>query len=168
MATRGTATPVSSQCCTHARRAGTVTARVPTSTTVQLYELVQSYSCTVLSPQPIFACKNVPAAREPISRISIHPRPRAVRLGTGVNRSTPGPLVTPGPRGGFPGVRGRRRGLAGTYPRCWGSAGAAGAGPEPTPGSRLLRVWRACCLLENTHGIDHLPHCPNDTLGNPR
>jgi hypothetical protein len=39
--------------------------------------------------------------REPISRISIHPRtPPAVRLGTGVNKSTPGPLVTPGPRGG--------------------------------------------------------------------
>jgi hypothetical protein len=67
-----------------------------------------------------------------------------VRLGTGVNRFTPGPLVTPGPRGGSPGVRGRRRGLAGTYPRCWGSAGAAGAGPEPTTGSRLLQVWRAC------------------------
>jgi hypothetical protein len=86
--------------------------------------------------------------REPISRISIHPRtPPAVRLGTGVNRFTPGPPVTPGPRGGSPGVRGRRRGLAGTYPRSWGSAGVAGAGPEPTPGSRLLRVWRACCWV---------------------
>jgi|EP01047_Picozoa_sp_COSAG01_P039594 hypothetical protein len=59
--------------------------------------------------------------REPISRISIHSRtPPAVRLGTGVNRFTPGPPVTPVPRGGSPGVQGRRRGLAGTYPRCCG------------------------------------------------
>ena len=99
--------------------------------------------CSVTKTGPKYPCTR----REPISRISIHSRtPPAVRLGTGVNRFTPGPLVTPGPRGGSPGVRGRRRGLAGTYPRCWGSAGAAVAGPEPTTGSRLLRVWRGLQL----------------------
>eukprot|EP01047_Picozoa_sp_COSAG01_P066025 COSAG01_NODE_9033_length_2575_cov_55.692246_2_plen_199_part_00 len=82
--------------------------------------------------------------KRPLNQLNFDslPDPSRRAVGTGVNRFTPGPLVTPGPRGGSPGVRGRRRGLAGTYPRCWGSAGAAVAGPEPTTGSRLLRVWR--------------------------
>jgi hypothetical protein len=54
---------------------------------------------------PAWALEIFPNLREPISRISIHSRtPPAVRLGTGVNRFTPGPLVTPGPRGGSPEV----------------------------------------------------------------
>jgi hypothetical protein len=103
-----------------------------------------SRNSRIQTPNICVSCQD---QREPVSRISIHSRtPPAVRLGTGVNRFTPGPLVTPGPQGGSPGVRGRRRGLAGTYPRCWRSAGAAGAGLEPTTGSRLLRVWRGLQL----------------------